>query len=127
MAEDNMPLTRDFRETVMARARQDAAYRRALLVEAIEVILSGDTTVGKALLRDYVNAVNTMPYKGYTARVSYDPEDRLLVGEVLGLPNDTIVFDAEDVETLEERFRDSIEAYLEDCDREGRKPVKHPE
>ena len=65
-----------------------------------------------------------MTYKGYTARVSYDPEDRLLLGEVLGLPDDTIVFDAEDVETLEKRFQDSIEAYLEDCVRTGREPVK---
>lgn len=51
-----MPLTRDFKETVQARARQDAAFREALLAEAAGAMLSGDTAVGKALLRDYINA-----------------------------------------------------------------------
>lgn len=51
-----MALTRHFRETIQARAQRDTRFRRALLAEAINEMLSGDLGAGKALLRDYVNA-----------------------------------------------------------------------
>ena len=51
-----MPLTRDFKDTVKARAERDPAFRRGLFEEAIEAFLSNDTETGKLLLRDYVNA-----------------------------------------------------------------------
>ncbi len=51
-----MALTRDFKETVQARARRDPAFREGLLKEGVECLLSGDIDTGKVLLRDYVNA-----------------------------------------------------------------------
>ncbi len=51
-----MALTRDFRQTVCDRAQRDPAFRRALLQEAIEQMLSGDLATGKALVRNYINA-----------------------------------------------------------------------
>jgi len=57
----NMPLTRDFRETVQARVKRDAVFRNALLGEAIESLLSGEVTLGKELLRDYINATVGFP------------------------------------------------------------------
>ena len=51
-----MALTRDFKETVMARARQDPEFREGLLTEAAECFLAGDVDTGKILLRDYINA-----------------------------------------------------------------------
>ena len=51
-----MALTRDFKETVQARAQRDPAFREGLLKEGIECLLSGDVDTGKMLLRDYVNA-----------------------------------------------------------------------
>ena len=51
-----MPLTRDFRETVVARARRDPEFREGLLNEGIGALLNGEVDVGKALLRDYINA-----------------------------------------------------------------------
>ena len=51
-----MALTRDFKETIAARARRDARFRQALFTEAINAYLAGDTTAGKAILRDLVNA-----------------------------------------------------------------------
>ena len=51
-----MPLTRDFKETIQERARRDAAFREALLKEAIDALLSGDVETGKTVLRDYINA-----------------------------------------------------------------------
>ena len=54
--EESMPLTKDFRDTIRERAQQEPAFRRALLQEAIELMLTGDVTTGKALIRNYVNA-----------------------------------------------------------------------
>lgn len=51
-----MPLTRQFRESVQARARTDKAFRAALLAEAVNAMMQGDVEAGKAVLRDYVNA-----------------------------------------------------------------------
>ena len=51
-----MVLTRDFRETIRARAKRDSEYRETMLTEAVESFLSGDVEVGKAMLRDYINA-----------------------------------------------------------------------
>lgn len=51
-----MPLTRDFKETIQARARRDAAFRESLLKEAVDSLLSGDVETGKTVLRDYINA-----------------------------------------------------------------------
>ena len=51
-----MPLTKDFKETVKARAERDPAFRQALLTEAAEQLLAGDLETGKAVLRDYINA-----------------------------------------------------------------------
>lgn len=51
-----MALTKDFAETVRARAQRDPRYRRALLREALEALLSEDLDTAKGLLRDYINA-----------------------------------------------------------------------
>ena len=51
-----MALTRDFKNTVKARAERDPEFRVALLEEAVEALLHGDTETGRALLRDYINA-----------------------------------------------------------------------
>jgi DNA-binding phage protein len=51
-----MALTREFKDTVKARAERDPAFREALLTEAIEQLLAGDVETGKAMLRDYINA-----------------------------------------------------------------------
>jgi hypothetical protein len=51
-----MPLTRDFKETVKTRAATDGAFREALLTEALDCFLAGDTETGKTILRDYINA-----------------------------------------------------------------------
>ncbi len=51
-----MALTRDFRETILARAQREPRYREALFTEAISAYLAGDTATGKAILRDLVKA-----------------------------------------------------------------------
>ena len=51
-----MALTKDFKDTVQARAQRDPAFRKALLQEGVECLLAGDVDTGKAVLRDYNNA-----------------------------------------------------------------------
>ncbi len=51
-----MPLTKDFRETVRARADRDPAFRAGLYLEAVQAMLDGDFGTAKILLRHVVNA-----------------------------------------------------------------------
>lgn len=51
-----MKLTRDFRETMHERLRRDPAFRKALLTEAVDCLLSCDVETANSLLRDYVDA-----------------------------------------------------------------------
>ena len=45
-----MPLTRDFRNTVQARAARDPAFRAGLYREAMQALLDGDFRTAKILL-----------------------------------------------------------------------------
>jgi DNA-binding phage protein len=56
-----MAITRDFKATIMERATRDEHYRKGLLTEAVNEILEGNLNVGKAMLRDYINATITFP------------------------------------------------------------------
>jgi DNA-binding phage protein len=56
-----MALTRDFRETVQADMKRDPAFRRGILSDALESLLSGEVALGKELLRDYINATVGFP------------------------------------------------------------------
>ena len=51
-----MAITRNFKETIQARALRDPEFRTGLLKESIENMLAGDTETGKMILRDYINA-----------------------------------------------------------------------
>jgi DNA-binding phage protein len=51
-----MPLSRNFKETVQKRAEHDPEFRNALFKEAVEALLIDELEIGKALLRDYINA-----------------------------------------------------------------------
>lgn len=62
-----MALTKDFKETIGARVRRDPRFRQALFTEAINAYLAGDTTEGKAILRDLVNA--TVGFEGLAAAI----------------------------------------------------------
>ena len=56
-----MALTRNFRDTVRARAQLDPGFRAALIREAVEKLIDGDVETGLSILGDYVNA--TVGYK----------------------------------------------------------------
>lgn len=51
-----MGLTREFKNTIAARVERDPRFREALFTEALNAYFAGNTAVGKAILRDLVNA-----------------------------------------------------------------------
>jgi DNA-binding phage protein len=51
-----MALTKDFRKTTYARAQRDAAFRKTLLTEAVNAYFGGEEAIGKAILKDFINA-----------------------------------------------------------------------
>ena len=54
-----MVLTKDFKSTMMVRAKKDKKFCEAMLSEAVSELLAGDVDAGKAILRDYINATIT--------------------------------------------------------------------
>jgi DNA-binding phage protein len=70
-----MALTRDFRETVVARAARDPAFKAALLREALQALIEGDVAAGRILLRDCINA--TVGF-GALSKETHIPEKSLM-------------------------------------------------
>lgn len=67
--------------------------------------------------------MNTMSYKGYTARVDFDERDSIFVGRVLGL-RDIISFEGSTVVKLRAAFEAAINDFLRDCAERGLAPEK---
>ncbi len=51
-----MVLTRDFKNTVIARVERDPAFAKELLDEATSLLISGEAETARVILRDLVNA-----------------------------------------------------------------------
>lgn len=51
-------MTRNFRDTVQSRINLSPKFRRGILREAIECLLSGELDTGRAMLRDYINGTS---------------------------------------------------------------------
>lgn len=60
-----MVFTRQFRDSVQARARRDKPFRVALFREAMQCLLEGDVDTGKSALRVFINA--TVGFEGLSA------------------------------------------------------------
>ncbi len=54
---------------------------------------------------------NQMQYRGYTAGMTFDPEDKVIVGRVLDV-DDIISFHGESVAEFEEKFHAAVDAYI---------------
>jgi len=68
-------------------------------------------------------SLNTMQYRGYTASIEYDGDDRLFVGDVMDLA-DTITFTGRTVDELEAGFATAVDAYLDWCAERGKEPAR---
>ncbi len=86
-----MPLTRDFRETVQARAGRDPAFREALLREGVECLLAGDVDAGKIVLRDYINA--TIGFEELGALTNKQPKSLMRMFGPAGNPHARNLFE----------------------------------
>lgn len=62
-----MPLTRDFKETVLADIRRNPGFRNAMLAGAVEDLLLGDLPVALITLRDLING--TLGFEALGAHV----------------------------------------------------------
>ena len=58
--------------------------------------------------------MNTMTYKGYSARVEFDGEDEIFFGRIAGI-NDVVGFHAETVAALRDAFHQAVDGYIEAC------------
>jgi len=67
--------------------------------------------------------MNSMTYKGYTARIDFDESDSIFVGRVLAI-KDNISFHGKSVSELTKDFHAAIDHYLADCKATGRKPER---
>ena len=67
--------------------------------------------------------MNSMAYKGYFAKISFDERDEIFWGKVIGI-KDSITFEGETVAQLTEDFHNAINHYLTDCKKEGLTPAK---
>lgn len=89
-----MPLTRDFKQTVVERVQREPAFARTLLDEAASQFLNGDPATARVILRDLVNA--TVGFEGLasaTARPSKSLHRMLSASGNPGMDNLSAIFD----------------------------------
>ena len=67
--------------------------------------------------------MKTMQYKGYAARIVYSDEDKCFVGHIAGI-RDIVGFHGESVEELRAAFEESVDDYLETCEKVGKSPQR---
>lgn len=63
------------------------------------------------------------PYKGYSAIITYDPDDNLMVGKIFGI-RDYIGFHGKSIDELEQQFHSAVDGYLDFCREVGKSPDK---
>lgn len=69
------------------------------------------------------SATNTMSYRGYNARITYDDQDQIFFGHLAGI-KDIVGFHAETVPDLRQAFKEAVDEYLDLCDKTGTTPQK---
>ena len=67
--------------------------------------------------------INFMSYKGYTASMVFDAEDKIIVGRVLDI-DDIISFHGESISEFETNFHTTVEDYLAASKELGTLPEK---
>ena len=62
--------------------------------------------------------MNHMTYRGYTARMDFDAEDKIIVGRVIDI-DDSITFHGSSVAEFEAAFNAAVEGYISACEQLG--------
>lgn len=58
--------------------------------------------------------MNAMLYKGYSARIEFDDQDRIFVGHLAGI-RDIVGFHGASVDELETAFHEAVDDYVAHC------------
>ena len=66
---------------------------------------------------------NTISYSGYTASMSFNTDDKIIVGRVLDV-DDIITFHGESVAEFEAAFHAAVDGYIAACKQLGSAPEK---
>jgi len=66
---------------------------------------------------------NMLSYRGYTARLEFDPDDKILIGRVLDI-DDVIVFHGTSGQEFTCAFHEAIDDYLMACEKLEQVPDK---
>ena len=67
--------------------------------------------------------MNLLEYKGYHAKISFDAQDALFIGEVFGI-DDSLNFNGASVAELKDAFHHCIDNYLDVCKKFHKNPDK---
>ena len=70
-----------------------------------------------------LSASNVLKYKGYTTKIMYSAEDRVLYGKIEGI-DDLVTFNASTIESIINEFHFAVEDYIELCKESGKEPQK---
>ena len=62
--------------------------------------------------------MNNMTYRGYTAHMDFDTEDRIIVGRVIDI-DDIITFHGTSVAEFESAFKTAVDGYIHACEQLG--------
>ena len=62
--------------------------------------------------------MNHMSYRGYTARMDFDAEDKIIVGRVIDI-DDIITFHGASVAEFEAAFNTAVDGYIYACEQLG--------
>ncbi|MGP9819275.1 type II toxin-antitoxin system HicB family antitoxin [Salinarimonas sp. NSM] len=67
--------------------------------------------------------MSLLSYKGYRAAVTFDADDEVFVGRILGI-RDFVSFHAENVTELKAAFEEAVDDYVATCAKIGKPPEK---
>lgn len=104
-----MVSTRDFKETVAARARHDPAFVRALVVEAITLFKNGEPEAAKQILADLLSV--SLDAQTLTAEIG-DPRHEAMVAihETMQAMHQIGAVDRETMDEINKAYRPQAEA-----------------
>jgi DNA-binding phage protein len=105
-----MPLTRNFKETIQARVRRDAEFRKELLRESVECFVLGDIETGKAVLRDYINA--TIGFAALAKVTQHSPKSLMRMLSPSGNPQTRNLFEIVDYLQRKEKVHFKVVASI---------------
>lgn len=67
--------------------------------------------------------MNTLRYKGFLARIDFDPDDQILVGRILGI-RAIVGFHSETAAEIVMAFHEAVDGYLEMCELQSKEPER---